>query len=230
MDPSYNNSFDSFGSNSGQFGGDIVIDAKTQRSKKKTILVIGVICLIVVASLVAILLFLPKEKGKRQIFNEYANYLLYGTESSKDIVDDYDWGYRYYADDLDVIIREDYKQYLDSLKTKYEAFSNVYEIDNDYNDVFWLFWYAHMYPDPGESIVDRGDDVELSQEEISKIVKEYYEPLLNSQHELVQKYGNREMKKILGERNTEYVSFPDYDLKVFSKIWEMKGEIYEENN
>ena len=170
-----------------------------------------------------------KELDPVKCFNAYANYLLYGTESTEDITGEYKWGYRYYAGSLGVIFEDSYSEYLENLKSKYELlYESSAEKLGDYNDIFWLFYYCSLYPDMTlkDIVLARLDGI--NEEEIRQNVEDYYAPFLESSNSLVQTYGRAKIVDLLDDGLVEEeVVFPKYVIEIFSKIWEMKGEFYD---
>lgn len=103
MNPSYDNSFDSFGAggavpggfSSSPAGGDIVLGG-TPKKKSKKFLIIAVIVGFAVLVLIGIVMMLQNNTSvnlsanSKEDFYAYANYLLYRVDSTADIVGDYD--------------------------------------------------------------------------------------------------------------------------------------------
>ncbi len=207
--------------------GDIVI-GEGDNSRKRISIVIGVVAvLIIVAVVVVCLIFFLNTKGDRAAFNNYANYLLYGTESNDDITGDYVWGYRYYAHNIDVMASESYEDYLDTLKGKYESLKlKAGDKISDYDDIFWLFYYCSMYPAISGQITVTPESNSEEWTDFSEDVKTYYTPYLESDNLLVQKFGAYLMGSVLSG-DVEEVDVPDYNIDIFSMIWKMKGEFYE---
>lgn len=212
-------------------GGDVVLNnSGDQKSKKGLKWAIGIIVgvLILAGIGVGVMFALKIKKTDRDYFNEFANYLLYGEESDKDIEGDYVWGYRYYAVSLDVMSSDSYADYLENLKLKYDIlYESSYEKLKDYNDVFWFFYYSSSYPSISrrEILDDRRNG--MSETEIVKKVEDYYAPFVESSNETVRLYGEIWQEYLLtGSIDDEY-QLPDYEIDVFYDIWKIKENFYD---
>jgi hypothetical protein len=101
MDPSYNNSFDSFGANSGRLDGGVVLSgAQPQKNKKKTWLIL-VVALFIIGIIIAIVLLVTSKSKSGTNFSEvqkFTNYVVNGDEnngSSISLLDSYGEMYYY---------------------------------------------------------------------------------------------------------------------------------------
>ncbi len=159
MDPSYNASFDSFGSGgqtiSSDGGGVVLSGSQKEKGKKSWIIGIIVVVLMLTGALAFVLM--PKnnaDKTAKQMLNEYSNFLLYGTESNEEITET-DWSF---AIIYDKMLYEDYDEtYFDSLISKYEAFkavslSELKEDGFESSDAYMLF--AELTKNVGEYLTD----------------------------------------------------------------------------
>lgn len=194
---------------------------------KKILLAIFIFIILAAAIFGAIFIFNNTgSRGEKKLFNEYANYLLYGKESTDDIADDYVWGYRYYGRDLDVIFSDEYQTYLNNLKNKYERLANkASKKVAEYDDVFWLFYYTSYYPDITHFDVLAAKESGASDSEITSEIESYYAPFLSSKNAKVKSYGEA---KIHGLTNGEEIeTFPDYNIEIFQKVWDLKEKFYE---
>ncbi|MBR3132405.1 hypothetical protein IKG33_03300 [Candidatus Saccharibacteria bacterium] len=162
MNPSYDNGFGGFSSggiasgggampiNSGT--GDIVLNSGASKEKSKKWLVIGCIAVVLIIAIVLMLLSTFKGNGTedelnisvKEAFNKYGNYLLYGNDSTEEIVKD---------DDLDIYSTEFFFDSMDSeqltiLKNHYDEYYRDHELfDNnemyEYNETF-EFYYNYL--------------------------------------------------------------------------------------
>lgn len=220
---------------SGQFFPATPISYSSQPSKDKKPLskkILLILCGIFVAIALFLGVYLIIEntgtRGLKNAFNNFSNYLLYGKESSGDIKEDYVWGNRYYARDLDIVYSDDYKNYLNNLKSKYEKmYQKSPETFAEYDNIFWLFYYASLYPDLTRQEVESAKKSgEMNEAEVNEKVKEYYSPFSSSSNEIVKEYGDYKIATLLGEK-WEEESFPDYEIEIFQELWNLKEKIYE---
>lgn len=253
MDPSYNNSFGSqapivsgpissgtisSGSTGSPAGsvplssgtGDIILGSGKQAKSKKPILIAAIGVVVVLAVTVAILaiMTLSKPATARELFNEYANYLLFGTESRADLPDDdYEWGKLYYAGKQRIFTTsqsnngdDTRRQYLDELKNKYEKFKKSASPDvlAEYDDSFYMFYYIYRHPVATYT-------KNSTEDEILKI-KEQYNIYINSSNEAVQEYGRTLMQSIDSNEQIDKPIINNVIIKIFSKLWKMKEAIY----
>lgn len=174
---------------------------------------------------------IPKGNGKSVLqtaFNEYANYLLYGTESDADIEGEFLWGYRYCATATPTEADDDYPTYLNELQEKYSNFANLAPaIITDYDDTFWLFYYTALYPDLPLSLVFSAEQEGIPATNIEQRIVEYYTPMLESGHDIVIEYANFQIDILMQDNASLAIAFPDTSIDIYSGIWQMMEEIYE---
>lgn len=152
MNPSYDNSFGSFGTSGAGFGmsasgavssgsGDMTLEAKPEKKAKKWLVVL--LAFLVVGALVAGLIYLTTSrlndgsssgaKNYQEAFNVYANYYMYGEDKTDEMTAEYsaDEG-SYFNEVMDS--DEVSSEYLDNLMSYYTTFLTMYKESVDDGD------------------------------------------------------------------------------------------------
>lgn len=131
MDPSYNNSFGSFGSGGQTIGsgtGDIALYDNKKKSNKKPWIIVGVLVAIVAIGLAAFFIVPRKMKtAATSSLDEYSRLLIYGENNSEKIPTDGTWSSDYFAGK---VIHENEgfdEQYFNNLENKYGDFVKKFE-------------------------------------------------------------------------------------------------------
>ena len=144
MNPSYDNSFGSFGSGGGGVpqpiissseAGDVVLDASGGQKKSKKLLIIGIVAIVfLVVAVLAILLFSNPQKGGNNsnevlsdakiALNRYTNYFLYGENKTDEVSEDFGGlGDSYFMKQIESF--DGSMEYFENLKTYFENFKTL---------------------------------------------------------------------------------------------------------
>ena len=161
MDPSYNNSFggNNLGANPTPLPpsdqGDIILTPTPGSNKKpKTALII--LAVFIIIALFAGIAYLILNRGSggqvsqndlKESFNSYANYVLYGKESTENLTEIPDAGFAPYFEELN---SDERTQYVAAATEKYDKFTSLYYAEgrdtDDLTDTNPLQDYFQDYP------------------------------------------------------------------------------------
>lgn len=161
MDPSYNNSFggNNLGANPTPLPpsdqGDIILTPTPGSNKKpKTALII--LAVFIIIALFAGIAYLILNRGSgdqvsqndlKESFNSYANYVLYGKESTENLTEIPDAGFAPYFEELN---SDERVQYVTTATEKYDKFTSLYYAEgrntDDLTDTNPLQDYFQDYP------------------------------------------------------------------------------------
>lgn len=207
------------GANNTAFGGAALGGAKPKTGSTKKPLIFALIGVTVVAAtgLIAILALKPNEKMAssgdplRDKFNLFANYVLYGEESTADIKDEnYEIGNTYYLGELkykdgnENEKRQALEQYFIKASEKFSSFYDEYQKSGRteleqllaaYPDKLDLMHYETIAPTAGSSEILR---LYSSRSNYQELLDNYYKPYQASQKQNTKNYIKNYKVKVDG--------------------------------
>lgn len=193
--------------------GDIKIRGEKKSKKWLWILLAVMAGVAVVAAVVwAVMAFLvPEELTLKESFNAYANYFLYGTESTDDIEGRYEYGSTYYLATFD-LSEEQVGEHFKKSEEKYQEFLGKFNkviekqpdlVSNETKKVIGDYYerlekYSYLFMRPvlgGSALIPAFIQNDFSSTAIMESVRDYYNLYINSPVESIRTLGEELVNK-----------------------------------
>lgn len=192
--------------------------SRSKKSHKKIIGIIIAIIIFAIATFSILFFVVPRSKAQKVAFNEYANYLLYGKESTAKIENHIDLSYVYYFDKQNINLTKDDTekdgiiQYYNILSEKLANFisNNKKETETirEYTNTANAYFEVRKTYLLTDEII-RNYFVQNGYSATSSLIKKHYLSLLNSDSEYITIMYNHLLKlaeHYLSKFNTYYAA------------------------